>query len=895
MYETRSVKEVCEILKVDMALGLKEDDWQRRQKKDGKNQLQKDKKKNPFRIFIRQFQDPMICILFIASLLSFFLKEYADALIILFVIGVNAIVGTIQEFKAEKSLEALKKMSAPSCLVKRNGVIQEIKAEDLVVGDIVILDEGRIVPADLRIIESNNLKIDESSLTGESLPVSKHIEPVKDKTPLADQKNMAFMSTSVVYGRGIGIVTAIGMKTEIGKIASILNETKTELTPLQKRLADLGKILGILTVLLCVSLFVVSIIQKRNLFEMLITSISLAVAAIPEGLPAAVTIVLALGVQRMVKANTIVRRLPSVETLGAVSTVCSDKTGTLTQNKMTVQKVFYNLETKEANQVRLDDIQLLVQGMVLCNNANIDNNIIGDPTEVALLEMGKYFGIDKKKIETDYPRLNEIPFDSTRKMMTTFHVHKKEKILFTKGALDMLIQKVTKIYKNGQVVPITKEDIEVIQKANHEMAKDALRVLAVAYQKSNEMKEKDLIFLGFVGMMDLPREEAKIAVENFKQAGIKTIMITGDHPDTAFAIGKKLGIVENEKDCVTGKELDSYNDEQLKDVLKHAKVFARVTPAHKVRIVQAIKSQDQIVAMTGDGVNDAPSLKAADIGIAMGITGTDVAKGASDMILVDDNFASIEKAVEEGRGIYANIKKVVLFLLSSNFGEVFTMFLAILFRLPVPLIAIHILWVNLITDTLPALALGADPKDEDIMKEKPRDAKESLFAKGGLKLTLFYGIFITLLTLLAFLAYPTSIMIQQGKYSLFNFKDNYFAIRDLFQNGNTYLGLSGEDIVMRSRTYAFTALGMSQLFHMLGMSNIKKSVLHILKRKNWLMFISFALGIALQVLVTEIPFFNHFFQTSELSFLEWIWLLLISALPLIVHEIMVPLWKKKMN
>lgn len=893
MYEMKTIQEVSEMLQVDIHQGLSDSEQQIRQKREGKNKLQQERKKNPFRIFISQFQDPMICILFVASLLSFFLKEYADALIILFVILINAIVGTIQEYKAEKSLEALKKMSAPTCLVKRNGKIKEIKTEDLVIGDIVILDEGRIVPADLRIIEAKNLKIDESSLTGESLPVSKHVSPLKEKTALADQKNMAFMSTSVVYGRGEGIVTSIGMKTEIGKIASILNETKVELTPLQKRLADLGKILGILTVVLCVSLFVVSIIQKRNIFEMLITSISLAVAAIPEGLPAAVTIVLALGVQRMVKANTIVRRLPSVETLGAVSVVCSDKTGTLTQNKMTVQKIFYNQRMSDISLVNIQDIQLLVNGMVLCNNANIENNRIGDPTEIALLEMGEKLGVIKNALEKDFPRLNEIPFDSSRKMMTTFHQHQKEKYIFTKGALDVLIQKVTKIYKNGKVVPILEEDKKEIQKANHEMAKEALRVLAVAYQVADEMKETDLIFLGFVGMMDLPRVEAKEAVESFKQAGIKTIMITGDHPDTAYAIGKKIGVVENEKDCVTGKELDTYNDEQLSDVLKHATVFARVTPEHKVRIVQAIKAQNQIVAMTGDGVNDAPSLKAADIGIAMGMTGTDVAKGASDMVLTDDNFASIEKAVEEGRGIYANIKKVVLFLLSSNFGEVFTMFLAILFRLPVPLIAIHILWVNLITDTFPALALGADPKDEDIMKEKPRDAKESLFAKGGLKLTIFYGIFITLLTLLAFLAYPTSILIQQGEYSLFNFRDNYLAIKELFQNGSATYGITGEEIIMRSRTYAFTALGMSQLFHMLGMSNIKKSFVHIFKNKNWLMFLAFALGIALQVLVTEVPLLNRFFQTSELSILEWVWLLLISALPLFVHEIMVPIWKKK--
>lgn len=894
MYETKSVQELETMFSVNKDRGLSKEEANRRLLEEGKNVLKTKKKKNIFTLFLSQFHDPMIYILLIAAVLSFLLDEFADGIIIMIVILLNAIVGTIQEAKAERALEALKKMSTPICFVKRDGVFVEQKAEDLVPGDIVLLEEGRKVPADVRFIQSMNIKTEEASLTGESQPVEKKVEPLKQKVGLGDRENMGFMSTSIVYGHGEGMVVATGMNTEIGHIAKMLHEAKEELTPLQKRLADLGKVLGILTVTLCVVLFGISLLQERNPWEMLITSISLAVAAIPEGLPAAVTIVLALGVQKMVKVNTIVRRLPSVETLGAVSVVCSDKTGTLTQNKMSIKEMFFEGKTCKIEDIKKEACPLLLEAMVLCNNASIEPNPLGDPTEIALLEGASLFQINKKELEHQKERINEIPFDSNRKMMSTMHRWKGQNRSYTKGALESILLCSSSIYDQGKVRPIEQKDIDKIRIESSQMAKKALRVLAFAYQDNvSSLREENLIFLGFVGMIDPPRKEAKEAVQRFKEAGIKTVMITGDHIDTAFAIAKELDIAQDESQCMLGKDLDTISKEEMQEKLAHTCVFARVTPEHKVKIVQAFKSQNQIVAMTGDGVNDAPSLKSADIGIAMGITGTDVAKEAADMVLVDDNFASIEKAVEEGRGIYANIKKAVLFLLSSNFGEVFTMFIGILLRMPIPLIAIHILWVNLITDTLPALALGVDPKDKDIMKEKPRLANESLFAGDGLKLTLFYGVFITLLTLFAYFVYPMSILIGKEGFSFLHVQENFQGIMTLFEQGDVSLGLSGEQILMKARSYAFTALGMSQLFHMLGMSNTKRSCIHLFKNRNWLMLFAFVFGLLLQVLVTEVPLLSQFFQTAELSFKEWIWLLCISSLPLWVHEFMVPLYHHK--
>ena len=873
MFEKKSIEECEKELKTSCEKGLTAEEAKIRLERNGKNALDEGKKKSIFSIFLSQLNDPMIYILFVAIIISVSLKEISDAIIIVAVVLLNGIIGTVQESKAEKALEALKKMSSPSCVVIRDGRLVEIKAEELVVGDVVEIEAGRTIPADLRIIESNNLKIEEASLTGESVPVIKDAREIFDKEmPLGDRINMAFMSTNTVNGRGAGIVVSTGMNTQVGKIASLIKNEKDEMTPLQKRLADLGKLLGILAVVLCVALFIIALAQGRDIQAMLISAISLAVAAIPEGLPAVVTIVLALGVQRMVKVNTIVRKLPSVETLGAVSVVCSDKTGTLTQNKMTVEKMFCSNVLGDASDNK--GFELLIEGLVLCNDAVADENgVIGDPTEVALIELGRKFNMMKDVVNEAHPRINELPFDSDRKMMSTMHKYGKVDRSYTKGAIDNILKRCSKIYDNGEVRDITKKDLEKMNEAAHNMSLDALRVLALGYKENGEFNEEDLVFVGFVGMIDPPRPEAKEAVSTFKEAGITTIMITGDHKDTAFAIARDLGIAESIDQCINGEQLDKLTQEELNERVLNLRVFARVSPEHKVMIVKAFKANDKIVSMTGDGVNDAPSLKAADIGIAMGITGTDVAKGAADMVLSDDNFASIEKAIEEGRTIYANIKKSVLFLLSSNFAEVIAMFVAILIGLPVPLIAIHILWVNLLTDSVPALALGSDPKDSDVMKDKPRNPKDSLFAHGGMKFTLFYGALIALITLFAFLSVPIAELNNLGT------SINYSAIKDILNNN--------PDVLMKAQTFSFAALAVSELFHAIGMRNLKKTFIRKDIFNNKLMVVALVLGIGLQVLVTEIPFLNDFFKTTQLAFTEWCFILGISLMTLVAHELLI--------
>ena len=873
MFEQKKISDCEKELKTNFEKGLSAKEAEVRLQRNGKNALDEGKKKSVFSIFVSQLNDPMIYILFVAIIISISLKEISDAIIIVAVVLLNAIIGTVQESKAEKALEALKKMSSPMCVVKRDGHLIEIKAEDLVSGDIVEIEAGRTIPADLRIIESNNLKIEEASLTGESVPVIKDASVVFDKDiPVGDRINMAYMSTNVVNGRGVGVVISTGMNTQVGKIASLIKNEKDEMTPLQKRLADLGKILGILAVVLCVALFVIALIQGRDIKMMLISAISLAVAAIPEGLPAVVTIVLALGVQRMVKVNTIVRKLPSVETLGAVSVVCSDKTGTLTQNKMTVKKMYCSKKISDTS--RDVGYELLIEGLVLCNDSVADENgVIGDPTEVALIELGKKFNVLKDQLNRKYPRVNELPFDSERKMMTTQHAYGNLKRSYTKGAIDVIIKRCTKIYDSGKIRDLNKEDLEKIDDAVREMSSDALRVLALGYKETESLNEEDLIFVGLVGMIDPPRPEAKEAVSTFKEAGITTIMITGDHKETAFAIARDLGIAENIDQCINGEQLDKLTQEELNKKVLDLRVFARVSPEHKVMIVKAFKANDKIVSMTGDGVNDAPSLKAADIGIAMGITGTDVAKGAADMVLSDDNFASIEKAIEEGRTIYSNIKKSVLFLLSSNFAEVIAMFVAILIGLPVPLIAIHVLWVNLLTDSVPALALGSDPKENDVMKDKPRNPKDSLFAHGGLKFTLFYGLLIATLTLVAFLSIPCAELNRLGT------SINYGAIKDILNDN--------QDILMRAQTFAFTTLAISELFHAVGMRNLRKSFIRRDIFNNKLMIIAVSLGLFLQILVTEVAALNDFFKTTRLAVTEWCFILGLSFITLIAHELLV--------
>ncbi|MFA7032105.1 MAG: cation-translocating P-type ATPase [Bacilli bacterium] len=910
MFEDKSSKQVLKELEVDPQNGLSSEEASKRLVQYGYNKLSEKKKKSVFAVFFSQFNDPMIYILLAAAILSVAISLYSffspdfpdkptileiisDPIIILAVVILNATIGTVQENKAEKSLEALKKLSSPTCIVRREGKIQEIKAEELVPGDIVILEEGRTIPADLRLIESINLKTDESSLTGESLPVEKDAEIVfTQEVGVGDRLNSAYMSTPVVYGRGEGVVVSTGMNTETGKIAKMLSEDDKEVTPLQKKLAAISKFLGILTIVIVIFIFGVQMIgllisQPGNwlvaMVDDFMLAISLAVAAIPEGLPAVVTIVLALGVQRMAKANTIVRKLHSVETLGAVSVVCSDKTGTLTQNKMTVVRAYMNEKIFSQNDLTNEKLHFLSAGLSLCSNASIDNGVFGDPTEIALVEFANFHGQNKALLMEKAPRVDEYPFDSVRKMMSTKHHYQDEDIVLTKGAMDSILKATTRIYINGQVRSITEEDKNNILNASDEMAHDALRVLCLAYKKSSELTEEDLVFVGLVGMIDPPRPEAKKAVEIFKEAGITTIMITGDHKTTALAIAKDLNIASDESQALSGEEIDQLSFDELREQVKTVRIFARVSPENKVSIVKAIKANGNIAAMTGDGVNDAPSLKNADIGIAMGITGTDVAKSAADMILADDNFATIEKAVEEGRGIYNNIKKTVIFLLGSNIAEVLTMF-AIVFisllasingfpgaDLPVPLLSAHILFVNLVTDSLPAVALGADEKDPTVMKDKPRSPRESLFAGGGVPLMIGYGLLIMIGTLLAYFLVP----VIEGAQS---WGEIVLAL-------NEGTSANGQSIQTMAQTSAFCVLGISELVHMLGMTDIRKSFIHNFKSKNYLLWIALFLGIGLQLMVVMTPGVNDFFKTAALDFAHWGLIFGLSLLPLVVHEI----------
>ena len=896
MYETKSKAETLASLSVDEAIGLSDEEVVKRREEHGLNKLAEKSADPWYKIFWGNIKDPMTGILAVAAIISLVLaiigmnngtegpESLADVFIIFGVVLLNATIGTIQEMKAEKALEALKNMSAPTATVRRGGKIIEVKAEELVPGDIVILEEGRTVPADLRLLTSYSLKADEASLTGESVPEEKNAEVVlSEEVGIGDRVNCVYMSTPVVYGRGEGVVIATGMHTEIGKIADMLSGEGEEQTPLQKKLAGLSKFLGILTVVIVVLMLVVKIIWavvQGNIAtqwsQALLDSVALAVAAIPEGLTAVVTIVLAMGMTKMVKVNTIVRRLASVETLGAVSVICSDKTGTLTQNKMTVVRSFVDGKTYAKDDFAPEPLGLLAKGLSLCSDAKVDGGVYGDPTEVALVEFASSLGMPKGKLEEATPRVNELPFDSVRKMMSTMHKEGDRTILYTKGAMDQILKHCDRILHNGKETKIGKEDIAAIQEASAAMAADALRVLALAYSYTDQLEEENLVFVGLVGMVDPPREAAKPAVATLRKAGITTIMITGDHKDTAFAIAKELGIAEDKAQVMSGDQIDECSEEELREKVKTVRVFARVSPSNKVSIVKAIKANGLIAAMTGDGVNDAPSLKAADIGIAMGITGTDVAKGAADMVLTDDNFASIEKAVEEGRGIYANIKKTILFLLSSNIGEVVCMFVAAALGLPSPLIAIHLLWVNLITDSLPAVALGADKKPDDIMSDKPRDAKESLFAHGGYALTFGYGILIGLVTLFAFLVNAW----QAGKFTPADISA-YFSDTTPVTATLTL----GKQRLETSQAMAFCVLSFSELFHMLGMVNVKKSFVFVFKDKNLLLWLSFFLGLGLQFFVIFTPGVNTIFKVVPPEGVDWAWVFGLALMPLVVHEI----------
>lgn len=870
MYEEKTIEETLKKLSADGEQGLKEEEVEERRKHYGSNELREKKQKTLLQRFAEQLCDSLIFVLFAAAGISVLLGEYSDAVIILAVVALNGIVGVVQEGKAEKALESLKQMTRLKALVIRNGTEREIDARELVPGDLVNLTAGCQVPADLRLIQSAGLKIEESALTGESIPVSKSAGFTASKAGTASEKgkNMAYMTSYVTSGRGKGIVTATGMGTEIGTIAAMIHAAAEEETPLQKRLGELGRVLSLTAAALCAILFLMAVIQKRDVMEMLITAISLAVAAVPEGLPAVVTIVLALSVTRMVKAGTIVRKLPSVETLGAVSVVCTDKTGTLTKNVMTVTQWYEDgklCSVEKGTQEKPSEI--LAECFSLCSDAQLDTGR-GDPTELALLQFASLAGVEKEQREKEKPRKGELPFDSERKMMTTFHRQGKTGISYTKGAPDRVLRQCTHIRKNHSTLPMTPKDRREIQEAAARMSGQALRVLAAAVKEdARGPEEKGLTFIGMAGMMDPPREEARHAVEQFRKASVDTVMITGDHVDTALAVAKQLGIADSRRQCMTGEELEQTGEEELAERIRDLKVFARVSPNHKVRIVNAFRASGHITAMTGDGVNDAPSLKNADIGIAMGKTGTDVAKQAADMILTDDNFATIERAMEEGRSIYENIKKSVIFLLSSNFGEIATMFAAIAAGVASPLKPSHILWINLITDSLPALALGVDENDKQrLMRRPPRQPGESLFAGGGWILTLGYGCLIAAVSLIAFLRLPVELAGSEG----------FLAVREFLRQ---------PEVLVKSQTYAFTVLGLSQLFHAVGMRDSSVSVFRSHLCSNHLMLLAFGLGILLQTAVTEIPALTEAFGTCVLSLSEWGFLLSLAAAPLIVHEI----------
>lgn len=875
MYSEITAAETVKQLNSNVECGLSSEEAAARAKKYGANKLEEKKEKSFPVLFWEQLNDPLIYILLVAVAISLFLGEVGDAAIIVVVILINALMGIFQEGKARRAIEALKQLTSPRSLVLRDGKRTEIDSGDLVPGDIVLLEAGRQVPADLRLIMAINLKAEESALTGESVPVDKEADCLITEKNIGDQKNMAFMSTMVSYGRGLGIVVATGMDTQIGKIAGLINDKSNEMTPLQKRLGDLGKVLSIVAVVICVILFGVAVLQRRDVGDMLLTAISLAVAAVPEGLPAIVTIVLALSVSSMVKVNTIVRRLPSVETLGAVNVVCSDKTGTLTRNRMTVKECYTDQRRMPVTSLSPEQNRSLFEGCVLCNDALIEQDSrIGDPTELALLDMAADFGIGKKTWERRLPRVEERSFDSTRKRMTTVHGKGSAKVAYIKGAADEMISGCTRVMIGGKEAAFTVQQKKHALAVVEDMSSEALRVLAIAMKTKGDLtNEKDMIFIGLIGMMDPARPEAAGAVKSFREAHVDTVMITGDHVDTAFAIAKELGIADSKSECLVGSHLETLTEEEFDGMVESVRVYARVSPEHKVRIVEALKRKGRIVAMTGDGVNDAPSLQAADVGIAMGREGTDVARNAADLVLTDDNFATIEKAIREGRGIFENIRKSILFLLSSNFGEIITMIAAVFAGLPTPLMASHILWINLITDSLPALGLGVDNNDGDaMMKQRPRDKKENLFAHGGLRCTLCYGIAIALISLVAFIQVPYAALVSNG-----------IAI-NLANLGNI---LHVGDILAKAQTHAFTVLAMSQLMHAIGMRDVNKSIFKMKHLENKVMLAAIGIGILLQVLVTEIPYFVNLFGTVRLSGNEWIGLSILSLTPLLIHELLI--------
>ncbi|SHE56455.1 calcium-translocating P-type ATPase, SERCA-type [Clostridium fallax] len=832
--------------------GLSSKDAEKRQKSFGLNELSEKKKISMFKIFLSQFNDFMVWVLIGATIISGIMGEKADAITILIIIIINAILGFVQEYKTEKSLDALKSLAAPTCKVYRDGNITVINAKYLTVGDIVILEAGDRIPADGEILECTSLMVDESLLTGESVGISKS---------LRENENSLYMGTTVLKGKGLLQITAIGMNTKMGEIANLLQDIEDEKSPLKERLDSLGKILVILCIVICALVTVVGILRGNELTEMFLLGVSLAVAAIPEGLPAIVTVALALGVSRMLKKNSLVRKLPAVETLGCISVICSDKTGTLTQNKITVKEVYMNGKVYNLDKDILPQNSLMMKSFILCNDCNYDFNernidkaLYGDPTETALIKM--YFKDINllKAFTSNTRRVYDIPFDSNRKMMSVIVRENGKESCYVKGAPEKLLERSSYIYENGRIKPLTYQKKQQIIASVNSMSERALRCLAAAYKdeslERSEELEKNLIFIGFVGSIDPPRPEVKDAVLKCKLAGIRPIMITGDHKNTAFAIAKDLNICNTLEQVLTGEEIEVLSDKELSKMVTKIRVFARVSPNHKLRIVKAFRKNGHIVSMTGDGVNDAPAIKEADIGISMGISGTDVTKEASSMILMDDNFRTIVDAIEEGRVIYDNIRKFIRYLLSCNLGEVLTMFLASLFYLPNPLSPIQILFVNLATDGLPAIALGMDPPDSDIMRQRPREKSEGIFARGLTEKILVRGSLIGILTLISFLV------------------------------GMNY-GWSLETC----RTLSLATLVMSQLIHVFECRSERHSIFEIKLFTNPFLVGAVAISITMLVAILYVPALSAIFHTTALNFGQWLLVLFFSGIIAIINSI----------
>ena len=851
-YYLQEVKEVFQEVNSSEE-GLSHDEAKKRIKQNGKNKIAEEKKDGIFKKILNSILDPMILMLLVTAAISAIMSAYqgdsfTDVFIILFVVIINTAMGLIQENKAEKAIESLKEMTASTSKVFRDGKIEIIKSEEIVVGDVIVLEAGDIVPADARVIESHSLKVDESALTGESVSIDKVINILnlskgEQKIPLGDRKNMVYSSSTVVYGRGKAVVTEIGMKTQIGRIAASLQQTKKEQTPLQRKLAELSHTLTKLVLAICIIVFVVSLIKSGNVnintvIDTTLAAVALAVAAIPEGLPAVVTIILSIGVTSMSKRNALIRKLTAVETLGCTQVICSDKTGTLTQNKMTVQEEY------------TDNNDLLAKAMALCSDSIIAPGEVfakGEPTENGLVEYANKLGEPKYELDITFPRVGEIPFDSNRKLMSTIHEEKERYIQYTKGAIEILINRCTYYLKNGDIQPLTEDIKGKILKKNKEFADKALRVLGAAYKEYDEkpieykadIMENNLIFIGFVGMLDPCRDEVFEAINRCKQASIRPIMITGDQKDTAVAIAKKLNIIQDEKQAITGQDLEKINDEELLNIVKEVSVYARVQPEHKTRIVKALKFLGYVTAMTGDGVNDAPSIKTADVGIAMGITGTDVTKGASDVVLADDNFASIVNAVEEGRKIYDNIRKVIQFQLSTNMAEVITIFLGTLAGIQI-LTPAHLLWVNMITDSAPGLSLGMEKAEDDIMSRKPRPSKDSIFSNGAGFDMVLQGI---LMAALVVLSYFIGVYLENGKFM-------------------TIQSLEGMSM-------AFLTMNFIEMFHAVCMRSQRKSIF-TLKSTNWWLIGALIITIIITLIVIYIPFFVTLFNFTTIDLKEFI-------------------------